>query len=53
MQMKIMLADESLLPDLLAFLRTEGCVVYYESSALRLCDPAPSGKRRRLNCDSS
>ena len=32
--MKIKLADESLLADLLVFLRGEGCVAYYESGGI-------------------
>jgi hypothetical protein len=32
--MKIKLTDESLLADLLAFLRGEGCVAYYEGGGI-------------------
>jgi hypothetical protein len=32
--MKIKLADESLLSDLLTFLRREGCVAYYEGGGI-------------------
>jgi len=32
--MKIKLVNESLLPELLAFLRNEGCVAYYEGGGI-------------------
>ena len=43
--MKIKLADESLLPDLLAFLRGEGCVAYYEGGGIEAVRPHSFGER--------
>ena len=43
--MKIKLADESLLPDLLAFLRKEGCVAYYEGGGIEAVRPNSFGER--------
>jgi hypothetical protein len=43
--MKIRLADESLLPDLLAFLRGEGCVAYYEGGGIEAVRPHSFGER--------
>jgi hypothetical protein len=44
--MRIRLTDESLLPDLLAFLRKEGCVAYYEGGGVEAVrPPSASGKR--------
>ena len=42
--MKIKLADESLLPDLLAFLRKEGCVAYYEGGGIEAVRPYSFGE---------
>jgi len=43
--MKIRLADESLLPDLLAFLRREGCVAFYECGGIEAVRPRSFGER--------
>jgi len=43
--MKIKLADESLLPDLLAFLRKEGCVAYYEGGGIEAMRAYSFGER--------
>ena len=43
--MKIKLADESLRPDLLAFLRKEGCVAYYEGGGIEAVRPYSFGER--------
>jgi hypothetical protein len=43
--MKIRIADESLLPDLLSFLRGEGCVAYYEGGGLEAVRPLSFGER--------
>ena len=43
--MKIKLADESPLPDLLAFLRKEGCVAYYEGGGIEAVRPYSFGER--------
>ena len=43
--MKIKLADESLLPDLLAFLRKESCVAYYEGGGIEAVRPYSFGER--------
>jgi len=50
--MKIKLADESLLPDLLAFLRGEGCVAYYESGGIEAVRPHSFGERKPQSCAS-
>jgi hypothetical protein len=42
--MKIRLADELLLPDLLAFLRQEGCVAYYEGGGVEAVRPHSFGE---------
>ena len=41
--MKITLTDESLLPDLLAFLRSAGCVAYYEGGGIEAVRPHAFG----------
>lgn len=43
--MKIKLADESLRPNLLAFLRKEGCVAYYEGGGIEAVRPYSFGER--------
>jgi len=43
--MKIKLADGSLLPDLLVFLREEGCVAYYEGGGVEAVRPYSFGER--------
>ena len=43
--MRIKLTDESLLPDLLAFLRKEGCVAYYEGGGVEAMRPHSFGER--------
>ena len=43
--MKIKLADESLLPDLLAFLRDQGCVAYYEGGGIEAVRPRSFGEQ--------
>ena len=43
--MKITLTDESLLPDLLAFLRKEGCVAYYEGGGIEAVRPHSFGEQ--------
>jgi hypothetical protein len=43
--MKIKLAEESLLPDLLAFLRGEACVAYYQGGGIEAVRPHPFGER--------
>jgi hypothetical protein len=42
--MKLTLMDESLLPDLLSFLRREGCVAYYESGSIEAVRPHSFGE---------
>ena len=42
-RMKLTLTDESLLPDLLSFLRKEGCVAYYESGEVEAVRPHSFG----------
>ena len=44
-QVRIKLADESLLPDLLAFLRSEGCVAYYEGGGVETVRPSSFGEQ--------
>jgi hypothetical protein len=44
-RMKLMLTDESLLPDLLSFLRKEGCVAYYEGSGIEAVRPHSFGEQ--------
>jgi hypothetical protein len=51
--MKIRLADESLLPDLLSFLRGEGCVAYYEGGGIEAVRPHSFGEREATECGSS
>ena len=41
--MKLTLRDESLLPDLLAFLRGAGCVAYYEGGCIVAVRPHSFG----------
>ena len=41
--MKLTLTDESLLPDLLAFLRGTGCVAYYEGGGIVAVRPHSFG----------
>ena len=41
--MKLTLTDESLLPDLLSFLRKEGCVAYYDSGGVEAVRPHSFG----------
>ena len=41
--MRITLADESLMPDLLSFLRREGCVAYYEGGGIEAVRPHAFG----------
>ena len=41
--MKLTLTDESLLPDLLSFLRREGCVAYYEGGGIEAVRPHSFG----------
>jgi hypothetical protein len=41
--MKLTLTDESLFPDLLAFLRKQGCVAYYESGGIEALRPHSFG----------
>jgi len=43
--MRIKLADEHLLPDLLAFLRNEGCVAYYEGGGIETVRPRSFGEQ--------
>jgi hypothetical protein len=43
--MKIRLVEESLLPDLLAFLRKEGCVAYYEGGGIEAVRPHSFGEQ--------
>ena len=43
--MRITLTDESLLPDLLSFLRKEGCVAYYESGSIEAVRPHSFGEQ--------
>jgi hypothetical protein len=41
--MRITLSDEMLLPDLLSFLRKEGCVAYYEGGGIEAVRPHAFG----------
>ena len=41
--MRITVTDESLLPDLLSFLRREGCVAYYEGGGIEAVRPHSFG----------
>ncbi len=41
--MRITLTNESLLPDLLSFLRKEGCVAYYEGGGIEALRPHSFG----------
>jgi hypothetical protein len=41
--MRITLTDESLMPDLLSFLRKEGCVAYYEGGGIEALRPHSFG----------
>ena len=43
--MKIKLSDESLLPELLDFLRGEGCVAYYEGGGVEAVRPHSFGEQ--------
>ena len=43
--MKIKLSDHALLADLLAFLRKEGCVAYYEGGGIEAVRPHSFGER--------
>ncbi|MGZ6580944.1 MAG: hypothetical protein ACXVFE_08130 [Gaiellaceae bacterium] len=43
--MKLTLTDESLLPDLLAFLRNAGCVAYYEGGGIEAVRPHSFGEQ--------
>ena len=43
--MKIKLVNESLLPELLAFLRNEGCVAYYEGGGIEAVRPRSFGEQ--------
>ena len=43
--MKLTLTDESLLPDLLSFLRKEGCVAYYEGGGIAAVRPHSFGEQ--------
>ncbi len=43
--MKFILANESLLPDLLSFLRKEGCVAYYEDGGIEAVRPHSFGEQ--------
>jgi hypothetical protein len=43
--MKIKLSDPTLLGDLLAFLRKEGCVAYYEGSGVEAVRPHSFGEQ--------
>ena len=47
--MRLTLTDESLLPDLLAYLRGNGCVAYYEGGGIVAVRPRSFGslKNRR------
>ena len=45
--MRITVTDASLMPDLLSFLRKEGCVAYYEGGGSRPYDRTPSASKRR------
>ncbi len=44
-----MLTDESLLPDLLAFLRNARCVAYYESGGIEAVRPHSFGEQEAKN----
>jgi hypothetical protein len=46
--MKITLTDESLLPDLLSFLRKEGCVAYYEGGGVEAVRPHSFGAQEAI-----
>jgi hypothetical protein len=41
--MKLTLTDESLLPDLISFLRKEGCVAYYQDGGIEALRPHSFG----------
>ena len=41
--MRITLTDESLMPDLLSFLRKAGCVAYYEGGGIEAVRPHSFG----------
>lgn len=43
--MRIKLVDESLLPELLAFLRNEGCVAFYEGGGIEAVRPRSFGEQ--------
>jgi hypothetical protein len=43
--MKLTLTDESLLSDLLAFLRRAGCVAYYEGGGIEAVRPHSFGEQ--------
>ena len=45
LRMKFTLANESLLPDLLSFLRKEGCVAYYEDGSIEAVRPHSFGEQ--------
>jgi hypothetical protein len=45
LRMKFTLANESLLPDLLSFLRKEGCVAYYEDGGIEAVRPHSFGEQ--------
>jgi hypothetical protein len=46
--MKLTLTDESLLPDLLSFLRKEGCVAYYEGGGVEAVRPHSFGAQEAI-----
>ena len=46
--MKFTLSNESLLPDLLSFLRKEGCVAYYEDGGIEAVRPHSFGEQEAV-----
>ena len=46
--MKLTLTDESLLPDLLTFLRNAGCVAYYEGGGIEAVRPHSFGAQETI-----
>ena len=51
--MKITLTDESLLSDLLSFLRKDGCVAYYEGGGIEAVRPHSFGEQEAAELRSA
>jgi hypothetical protein len=51
--MKLTLTDETLLPDLLSFLRKEGCVAYYEGGGVETVRPRSFGEQEAAEYSAS